>query len=134
MHLIRFLTVVSLMCGSLSWAGGQEDPVPRQGSGFEFSENEVLVLLSRELAFSSDKVFGTKKKGMCGKTAEELQQILRAVQAEMDQRKIPESESGPILKKKKKCNLTCKKVICGSEIFKKLDAEKDKYGSAADGV
>lgn len=96
--------------------------------------NKDLVLLSREIAKSSDNHFGKKTKGFCGKTAEEMQQLLRAIQAKMDQQKIASEEVDKVLAENKKCGKACAKALCASKTFKKLDSEKGNYGSTSDGV
>ncbi len=97
-------------------------------------DNKDLILISREVAKSSDQVFGKKKKGLCGKSSEELQQILRATQAKIDQQQITPADLEKMIFETKKCGKACAKALCKSKTFQKLDSEKEKYGSSNDGV
>ncbi len=97
-------------------------------------DNKDLILLSREVAISSDKIFGKKRKGLCGKNSEELQQILRATQAKIDQQKISMADLNKMIFETKECGKACVKRLCKSKTFQKLDSEKEKYGSSKDGV
>ncbi len=127
------LTVVILFSSFVVNAGGpvrhaKVTPTP------EFTIVETRILLSRELAKSFDKVTGSKKKGLCGRKSEELGQLLRALQSEMDSRKVSDKTIESIFTKHKTCNAACRKSLCASEVFGKIDAAKSNYGSAKDGM
>lgn len=133
LHVLMVVLLAASTSTSTALAGGKEIVANSKSAG-RFSEKQTLALLSRELAKSSDQLMGTENKGLCGKSPEELQQLLRAVHAQMDARKLDDKKTDKILKKFKTCDSGCIKSLCKSKTFKKLDSEKETYGSAKDGV
>lgn len=113
---------------SATEAGGPPLPNPE-----DLSELDVMALLNRELALSSDRVMGTSNKGFCGQDFHSLGQLLRALRSSLDFSGITQEEIQVVLVKFPLCDEACEKKVCESNYFKDLVARKDKYGSPEDG-
>lgn len=109
-------------------AGGPPLPNPD-----DFSELDIMALLNRELALSSDRVMGTSNKGFCGQDFNSLGQLLRALRASLDFSGITQEEIQVVLVKFPVCDEVCEKKVCESNYFKDLVERRDNYGSPEDG-
>lgn len=99
------------------------------------SDLQTRVLLLRELALSSDQVMkASGAVGLCGLNIEQLGQVMRGLQADLDAEGSSSVDQSRALADFPSCPEDCKQALCASKIFKQLNERRDQYGSGSDGI